>query len=87
LSFAVEIGTSFSDDVNVGNELLFQAETLFHKVLKKNSISFNKYMTRSNEIVIVSTSLLDFAVKVSYPNGKEIGEQDLLTRKFTVFEI
>lgn len=69
MSFAVEVGTGFDGDVNLGSELLFQVEELFHRVLKRNSISYSKYVTRSHELVIMSTSLLDFEIQVALPNG------------------
>lgn len=48
LSLAVEVGKSFDGDSQIAAEILFQAEELFHVVLRKNSVSFKKFLTPTN---------------------------------------
>jgi len=66
---------------------LYQVEELFHKVLRSNSISYVKYVTRSHELVVASTSLLDFELQIALLDGTVIKEGSLKSREYFVFEV
>ena len=66
---------------------MYQVEELFHKVLRSNSISYVKYVTRSHELVVASTSLLDFELQIALLDGTVIKEGSLKSREYFVFEV
>jgi hypothetical protein len=46
-----------------------------------------KYVTRSHELVVVSTSLLDFELQIALLDGTVIKEGSLKSREYFVFEV